>query len=197
MVKISPKKIKGQLDEGYALDFHTVRSDFIGYDGYGHPQFDTKRTEIGELLYRLKSGKDQSVIEDIVTIAADFVQSKRNWSIELVIPVPPSSIRSSQPIIVLAKKLAKALGVEYCSDCVKKIKNTPQLKNVFDAEERRKLLTGAFQADRSKIQGKSVLLFDDLYRSGATMNEVSSLLQKSGKAEYIYALALTMTTVHR
>jgi competence protein ComFC len=115
----------------------------------------------------------------------------------LVIPIPPSSNRSSQPVIVLAKRLAKALGVEYCGDCVKKIKDTPQLKNVFDAQERRKLLTGAFQADRPKIQGKSILLFDDLYRSGATMNEVSSSLQKSGRAAHIYVLALTMTRLHR
>ena len=68
---------------------------------------------------------------------------------------------------------------------------------MFDTGERKKLLADAFESDRSKVRGKSILLFDDLYRSGATMNEVSSSLQKSGKAEHIYVLALTMTRVHR
>ncbi len=193
-MKISPKKIKGPWVDGYALDFHTVGSDFIGYDEYGHPQFDTKYTEIGELLYRLKSKKDKSVINEIVTTAADFVKSKR-WSFDLIIPVPPSSSRSFQPVVVLAERLAKALSIEYCDSCVEKIKDTPQLKSVFDVNERKKLLSGAFRVDRSKIEGKSVLLFDDLYRSGATMNEVSSALQKYAKIACVYTLTITMTRV--
>jgi predicted amidophosphoribosyltransferase len=197
MITTSPKKISGRWDGGYALDYHTVSSNLIGHDEFGHPQFDTTRTEMGELLYRLKFGNDQSVIRDIVATAADFVRSKKTWSIDLVIAVPPSSTRNYQPVIVLAEKLAKSLGVEYCKDCVKKIKSTPQLKNVFGAEERKKLLAGVFQADRSRIQGKSILLFDDLFRSGATMNEVASLLKKSGRAKHIYAFALTRTRVHR
>jgi len=157
MVKISPKKIKGQWVDGYALDFHMVSSTFIGYDDYGHEQFDTKRSEIGELLYRLKYKKDKSVINEMVTTAADFVKSKR-WSFDLLIPVPPSSSRSFQPVVVLAELLAKALSIEYCGDCVEKIKDTPQLKNVSDVNERKKLLSGVFRADCSKIEGKSVLL---------------------------------------
>jgi len=54
MVEINPKIITGCWTEGFALDFHTLSSEFIGDDEYGHPQFDTKRSEIGELLYRLK-----------------------------------------------------------------------------------------------------------------------------------------------
>ena len=196
MVKISPKKIKGQWVDGYALDFHMVSSTFIGYDDYGHEQFDTKRSEIGELLYRLKYKKDKSVINEMVTTAADFVKSKR-WSFDLLIQVPPSSSRSFQPVVVLAELLAKALSIEYCGDCVEKIKDTPQLKNVSDVNERKKLLSGAFRADCSKIEGKSVLLFDDLYCSGATMNEVSSALQKSGKAAFVYTLAITMARERR
>ena len=140
---------------------------------------------------------DESVVDDIVTIVADFIQSNKSWSIELIIPVPPSTTRSFQPVIIIAKNIARTLGIEYCSDCVTKIKNTPQLKNIFDAEERRKLLAGAFKVNSSKIQGKSILLFDDLYRSGATINEVSSSLQGCGKAKHIYALTLTKTRVHR
>lgn len=196
MIKISPQKIKGQWVEGYALDIHTVSSEPIGYDEYGHLRFDNKYSPLGELLYRLKSKKDKSVIEAIVRTAADFVRSK-SWPVDLVVSVPPSSSRSFQPVVVLAGQLAKVLSVGYCGNCVKKVKDTPQLKNVFDVNERKKLLSGAFQVDRSKIEGKSVLLFDDLYRSGATINEVSSALQSLGRATRVYAMTLTKTRVHR
>src|SRR4030042_2267670 len=138
MTKVSPKKIKGKWHDGYALDFHTVSSDFIGYNEYGHPQFDTKYTDIGNLLYRLKSQKDRSVIEEIVKTAAAFVQSK-SWTIDLVVPVPASNARSFQPVVVLAERLAKSLKVKCCNNCVIKIKDTTQIKNVLEAKGRRKM----------------------------------------------------------
>ncbi len=192
MIEISPRKISGKWNEGYALDFHTVSSDYIGDDEYGHPQFATTRTALGELLYRLKYGKDKSVIEAIVTTAADFVNSKA-WPVELVVPVPPSRYRTFQPLIALAEELAVALNVLFCGGCVAKVKQIPELKDVFGFNERAKSLASAFQVDRLKVKGTHVLLFDDLYRSGATMNAVSSELRQPGEASSVYAMAITMT----
>ena len=63
-----------------------------------------------------------------------------------------------------------------------KIRKTPQLKNVYDYAERAKVLEGAFRADSAVIRGQSILLFDDLYRSGATMNAVAKVLSAEGQA---------------
>jgi len=196
MAKISPKQIKGEWDDGYALDLHTVKSTLIGYDEYGHEKFETERTEIGELLYQLKYGGKKSSIDTITSIAADFVRSKK-WGLDLVVLVPPSNYRIFQPVIALAEQLAKKLKVDFCEECVKKVKKTPELKNIFDPDERAKLLKGAFTVSRPKIKGKRVLLFDDLYRSGATINEVCSVLKESGETEEIYVLTATMTRTHR
>ena len=65
-------------------------------------------------------------------------------------------------------------------------------KDIFDAEERRELLDGAFEADQSKLGGKGVLLLDDLYRSGATANAVTLSLLGAGAAR-VYFLAATRT----
>jgi len=56
-----------------------------------------------------------------------------------------------------------------------------------------KVLENAFQVNRHRVEGKRVLLFDDLYRSGATMNAVSSALREFGKVGGIYALGVTKT----
>lgn len=38
-----------------------------------------------------------------------------------------------------------------------------------------------------------ILLFDDLYRSGATMNAITEVLYDEGYADDIYALTITRT----
>jgi hypothetical protein len=53
MVKIKLIPVKGSWQIGCALDYHTVKSFFLGHDPYGFPVFDTTYTEIGNLLNRL------------------------------------------------------------------------------------------------------------------------------------------------
>ncbi len=53
-ISTHPMRIPGSWNEGYVLGYHAKSSNFVGYNEYGHPRFDTVRTEAGELLYRLK-----------------------------------------------------------------------------------------------------------------------------------------------
>ena len=53
MANVRPMRIPGRWREGYVLDYHTLGSTYLGDDEYGHPTFDTKRSDVGELLYRL------------------------------------------------------------------------------------------------------------------------------------------------
>src|SRR5229473_6598327 len=41
VAKFQPRKIQGRWRDGYALDLHTLSSTPIGYNEYGHMQFDT------------------------------------------------------------------------------------------------------------------------------------------------------------
>ncbi len=50
MIEIHPKRISGSWDEGYVLDLHTISSTLIGHNEFGHPEFDTVRSELGELV---------------------------------------------------------------------------------------------------------------------------------------------------
>ena len=75
MMEISPRQIKGKWTCGYSLDYHTISSEYIGDDEYGHPQFETKRSDMGELLYRLKYKSDRSVLRIIVDTASEFLNN--------------------------------------------------------------------------------------------------------------------------
>jgi competence protein ComFC len=194
MAKIRPMQIKGAWRDGFVLDYQILSSTFTGYDGFGHPQFDTVRTELGELLYRLKYRGDRSVTDEIAEAAGEFIQS-RGWepAIALIVPMPALRARSEQPVNILADTLGRRLGIKVEADAVKKVKSTPQLKDVKDYGERVQLLEGAFSVSTPMIEDKSILLLDDLYQSGATIEGVTRALYEQGKASAVFALVLTRT----
>ena len=182
--------IDGLWKEGYALDVHTLASDYLGDDEFGRPAFRTTRTELGELLYGLKYQRDASAVAGIVDTASAFVHS-RNPGTEVIVPVPPTrTSRPHQPVITLATALGTRLGLPVLPGCVRLRKEIPELKDVFDLHARLRLLEDAHEVDSTAVGGRRVLLFDDLFRSGATMNALTKGLRAAGAAE-VFALAIT------
>jgi predicted amidophosphoribosyltransferase len=64
---------------------------------------------------------------------------------------------------------------------------------VTDLDERRKQVDGLYQIDATQTKGRSVLLFDDLYRSGTTMNAITDQLLGPGQALIVRAVTITKT----
>ena len=184
-------KLAGQpWTEGYVLDYHTVSSTPTGDPYY---RFDTKRTDLGELLFRLKyRGGRPLVLGNIVDTVQQFVG---DWKppIECLVTAPPSLMRKAQPILEVARELTKRLGVPLYEDAVVKVKTTPQMKNIDDWSERQKVLAEAIQQGAGDVKDKSVLLLDDLIESGSTLRRVADVLLKAGGARAVYALVLTRT----
>jgi predicted amidophosphoribosyltransferase len=164
-------------------------SEFLGYNEYGHPQFETTRTELGELLYQLKYQGDRSAIAPIVQVACRFV---REWNpgIDVIVPAPPSKMRGVQPLFEIADELGKLLRLPVDKTSVRKTKKMPELKNV-DHDQRVNHIRGAHSIDVRSLRRRRVLLFDDLYQSGATLNAIARLLKEAGGATAVFALALT------
>jgi len=192
-MKIHPVQVQGAWRLGWALDVHTTSSEFLGYDPNGHPQFDTTRSPLGELLYQLKY-RGQRTATQVAQVMADFFADKPNAlsRIDIIVPMPASTARAVQPVAEVAKALGKKLKRPAVADAIKKTRETPGLKGIQDAEERRELLDGAFKASQAHVKGRGVLLIDDLYRSGATANAVTLALIAAG-ASRVYFLAATRT----
>jgi competence protein ComFC len=190
MANFRQRLIIGKWREGYALDLHTLTSIFIGHDEFGHPRFDSRRSEVGELLYKLKYNGDQTVVDEIADAAATMM---RGWqTIDVIVPVPPSTPRAVQPVFLLANALGQRLGVSV-ANCLTTTRDPSPLKNVSDLDERTRLLAGLYAVDPAPVGGRRVLLFDDLYRSGATMNEIATTLYDRGQAMDVFALSITRT----
>jgi len=188
---MNPRRINGNWTSGYTLDTHTISSTHIGINEFGHDVFDTKRSELGELLYRMKYKEDRSAAPGIVGAAVSILRRSRN-KFDLLVPVPPSGSRPVQPVLILATGIGRALDLPV-ANCVSATRTTTPLKGVVDPEKRRELLEGLYTVDTAKTQGKSVLLFDDLYRSGATLNAITELLMTEGRAKAVRVLTITRT----
>jgi competence protein ComFC len=192
VTEIHPKEIKGSWDRGFVLDVHTISSTMIGYNEFGHPEFDTVRSPLGELVYRLKYRGEKGAIPSIVETIAEFMKTSE-INPDAVVPMPPSRLqRSFQPVIEVGSELARTLGIAFNTTSLRKTKATPQMKDVGDFSARVAALEASFASDRD-LEGKAVLLLDDLFQSGATMNVASWTLKGQGFVKSVFALALTRT----
>lgn len=182
VVHTNPESIAGPWLEGFVLDRHTISSVPTHYVGQ-HLQFETARSPLGELLYRLKYRGAQEGIADIADTVVEFVEGRWHSRIDCVVPAPPSVHRSVQPVVSIAEELGHRLGVPIVADAVVKVKGTPQMKNVDDVQERNAMLSEAIHVGTGSVAARRVLLFDDLIESGATLRRVALLLSQAGSKE--------------
>ena len=193
---LHPQGLKGPWKAGIALDWHTIDSQKIGENEFGHPIFETHRSEIGELLFLFKYRNDKTALSKLLKIILEYLSEKVKGKFDLIIPVPPSN-PSRTVTFDIGSGLASGLAIGFSDSALKKIKSTEELKSVTDPEIRKEMLSDAFLVDKTQVKNKSVLLVDDLYRSGATLEAVAEAVAAQGTPRAIYVLAITRTRVHR
>jgi competence protein ComFC len=155
-------------------------------------QFDTKRTELGELVYQLKFRGKKDAVAVIADVAKQFALGRWGGEFDVVVPAPPSVARGFQPLVEIARALATGLGIPLREDVIKKAKVTPQMKNIA-VPERDRLLHDAIQNGPGDITGQRILLIDDVIESGATLRRVAEVLLSEAGAQSVHALVITRT----
>lgn len=184
---LNPVRIYGTWDEGIVLDNHILKSVFLGYDENGKEKFENTRTEIGELIYKFKYQKDKESLPKIMNLIKDILDKwQLKEKIDIVIPVPPSNkTREYQPVFEIAKEIAKYLGKECKLDILSKESNL-QVKDGYN-------IRGMIKQTTKLEQQSNILIIDDLYSTGATLNETCKTLRKDSNVKNIYCLAMTKT----
>ncbi len=175
-----PRPLKGNWQAGFALDFHS------SYKGA-----DWNRSSIGDLVYRLKYESDASVLPRLVEHTRKLFAAHPEMSqFDIIIPVPSSTQREFSPVHEFCKAVSQSIN-KPMQTCVIKTRQTQPQKEMHTLPQKRDNVAGAF-AVNNDINGKRVLLVDDLFDSGATLEEITRLLRKHGAAN-INALTLTRT----
>jgi ATP-dependent DNA helicase RecQ len=175
-----PRQLSGPWQAGWALDFH---SRFSGSDW--------NRSLIGDLTYRLKYMADLAalplLVDQAMVVLADHPELSQ---VDAILPVPPSLPHPNDPVLAFAEALSERLGTAVLPAVVKTRQTKPQ-KEIRSLAQKRANVSGAF-AIQGDVCGKSFLLVDDLFDSGATLEEITHLLIRA-KAARINVLTLTRT----
>lgn len=111
----------------------------------------------------------------------------------IIVPVPLHKKRERErgfnQAKLLAEIIAKNLNLEL-NDCLKRVKNTKPQSQLKDGEKRQSNVFNCFSATNPDfIKGKKIILVDDVFTSGATINEAVKILKLNG-AKRIIALVL-------
>ncbi len=92
---------------------------------------------------------------------------------------------------LIALELSRMSGLPLIEDCLIRKVNTPPQVRTASAMERHKNIADAFACVDQRLQGKQVLLIDDVSTSGATLNTGAGALKTAGAAS-VWGLTLAL-----
>ncbi|MBK5264846.1 MAG: ComF family protein [Alphaproteobacteria bacterium] len=139
------------------------------------------------IALKLKYGRRIGLARLIARHMERHVQPEKRAEM-LLVPVPLHrwrlGWRGFNQSALIAQALGRSLGLPVELDILQRIKSTPPLRGM-NPSQRIKTLSGAFQLarkPRSQLIGKTVVLVDDVYTSGATANSCAKVLKRGGAA---------------
>lgn len=145
---------------------------------------DYKNEVIQNLIQDLKYNFRTSAIKPISKILDEYLKSISfiNFISPIVIPIPLSKKRYRErgfnQAELIAEYIAKKLDASLVTNVLIKIKDSPKQSEAKDWDERLKNIEGCFAVVKPElITGKNIILVDDVFTSGATMNEAIKILR--------------------
>ena len=125
-----------------------------------------------------------------------FFSEHRNEFVVISVPLHKARLkkRGYNQSEILAKEVASALGMPFVKDCIERTRNTVPQSEIRQIDERTKNIKDAFSVARPDIlKTNNVLIVDDIYTTGATINELSKAI-KSVSDKRIFAVTLAISS---
>ena len=124
-------------------------------------------------------------------LLADCIRANLRGQYDLISWVPLSRERLRERGYDQAMLLAQAAALELQDVAVStldKVRNAEKQSGVGSAEKRRANISGAYRvADAELIQGRRILLIDDIVTTGATLSECARTLLEGGASQVVCA----------
>ncbi len=135
-------------------------------------------------IYRFKYNHKKEYAKVYGRIMGDRLGPKiRSWGVDAMIPVPihRSKLRKRgyNQAELMADELSGILDIPVCTTLV--VRNTATaVQKELSAEARQNNLKKAFKVTRNDVEYRSVLIVDDIYTTGATVDAVARCLKGVG-----------------
>lgn len=156
---------------------------------------------IGKMIKQVKYKFSEELSERLAEIVVRNLGGIVDWN-GAFIPVPLSNRRlkwrgfnQSELIGELIVKIANEHGdnLKFATKYLRKIRETAQQAECKSKAERVLNLRNAFEVDGTEPPPETVILFDDIYTTGTTMNECAKVLKNSG-VKKVFGLVIAKKT---
>jgi ComF family protein len=144
-----------------------------------------------EAVRALKYNYLSALAEPMAQLMAHYVEEEEAIEADLLVPVPlygrRQRLRGYNQSALLARELSRLGGLPLAERGLARCRNTPPQARSAGAEARRGNVADAFKADRRWVEGKRILLIDDVMTTGATLDACARALRQAGAAS-VWAL---------
>lgn len=140
--------------------------------------------EMKQSIYQFKYNDKREYVEFYATEIIKALKNDINrWNADALIPVPihrkRKKIRGFNQSFLLAREMGQCLQIPVVNDMIIRDKNTlPQKELSF--KERQINLKNAFKIVQNDVKLNSIILVDDIYTTGNTINEVAKVCRQAG-----------------
>ena len=151
--------------------------------------------EMRRCVYRMKFGNRRDYIDFYAEAMVTACEKKlRLWRPERIVPVPmhPSKKRKRgfNQSELLAEEISRLTGIPVERKMLRCVKKTSDQKKL-GRKERMNNLKGAFEIRSYPEHLSRILVVDDVYTTGSTMDEVSRILKQAGAGHIFFIVLCT------
>ena len=161
--------------------FRAVRSAFV-YDSELVPVFEhdgAVRAAIHALKYRGLSSLAPEMAHSMTQLLADW-----NPAVDVIVPVPlfgmRKRLRGYNQSELLAREIGRAAGLPVDNESLMRTRQTPPQVKQVGYEARMQNMQSAFAVRGQALEGRGVLLVDDVMTTGATLDACARVLLHAG-----------------
>lgn len=141
------------------------------------------------LVYKLKYGKQEYIANTIALFMADKFKEVCNEHIDIVTCIPTTRKRFLErgfnQADLIAQKVTDYCNLKYFKNIILRIKDTSTQTHLSRQSRQENLQDAFIVVDNVDLKDKTVLVIDDVYTTGATLDSAAKVLKEKGACKVI------------
>lgn len=158
-----------------------------------HVSYALYQEKMRKLVLMFKLSGKENLRKDISEMYMNVINTNFENGFDLIVPVPPDPGRKKtfDPVSGIAGSLSKFYRRPSVNKVLVKKKSTDK-QSTLNFHRRTRNLKGAYEIIQPGVlEGKRILLIDDVYTTGTTVKECAALLDKHSRGVYAVTLAMS------
>ncbi|HRI47417.1 MAG TPA: ComF family protein [Ignavibacteriaceae bacterium] len=188
LVQVDEAAIKEEYDNQFR-EFGFVKDIFSLF------RFE-KGESIQKIIFSIKYGRRFKTAKYLGELLGEgILQNRESWEYSFIIPIPLHKVRLSERGFNQSEYIATGVktvtGIAIDNSIIKRVKYTETQTKKHKTERIDNMKNAFGIINKENINGKSVLLVDDVITTGSTINAVADVLMKNGaKNIFVASVAL-------